>query len=95
MQLSSKDKSLGWSDDKTQAMVSDGNGGLKLISTGFKKSSGSSSDKLTPSQINAAKQQVIKLGGSSEDQKRVETDIDFYNWVMAQSTSNTTPLSGE
>lgn len=38
MQLSAKDKILGWSEDKTQAMVLDGNGGFKLIATGFKKS---------------------------------------------------------
>jgi len=82
LQLSAKDKILGWSDDKTQVMVSDGNGGLKLVNTGFKKSSGTT--KLSATQINEGKQKVIKLGGSAEDQKKIETDIDYYNWVMAQ-----------
>jgi hypothetical protein len=43
LQVAPKDKILGFSDDKTQAMVMDGNGGFKVVSTGLTKSSGSGS----------------------------------------------------
>ena len=39
IQMSPKDKMLGFSDDKSQVMMLDENGGFKLVSTGIKGSS--------------------------------------------------------
>lgn len=49
LQLAPSDKILGWSDDKTQAMITDENGNFKVISTGLKASSNSTSDSKTSS----------------------------------------------
>lgn len=60
MQLSAKDKILGWSDDKTQAMVSDGNGGFKIVGTGFTSKSGNGSGGASTAQLSALRSDIAK-----------------------------------
>lgn len=96
LQISPQDTIMSFSGDKTQMMVLGKDGKFKVVSTGMRKAESGGSGSLSNAQINAAKQQVIKLGGSDADQQSVATDINFYNWVMAQDTTKkTTGLSGE
>ncbi len=44
LQLAPKDKIAAFSDDKTQAMIIDANGNMKVVSTGFTKSASSTSE---------------------------------------------------
>ena len=74
LQISAKDKILGWSDDKTQVMISDGNGGIKLQSTGFKKTG-------TATETASEKMRVLKSSAASDARNgwTLEHMLSFYN----------------
>lgn len=96
LQIAPQDTIMSFSGDKTQMMVLGSDGNFKVVQTGMSKATSGGADELSSSQINAAKQKVIQLGGSDSDLERVAKDIDFYNWVMAQDTTKkTTGLSNE
>jgi hypothetical protein len=66
MGISEKDKIIGWSDDKTQAMIIGANGKMEVRSTGFKASASSTGTKSTAQQqivneIKAAAQNWVPL----------------------------------
>lgn len=78
-----KDNVIATYNDGGQVTVvmKDANGKPYTEVIGTKKETSS----LTPTQINEAKQKVMQLEGyTNADLEKVATDLNFYNWVMAQ-----------